>query len=309
MHCDYLNISIPSELCGDLVRRSFLSVMAHIGSRYSSDGSTEFWRAGATGTFRVSELPSGAILYGASGSALQALRNFGVFNDYLQVFSEHPHRVTKLDIAHDVEQDPILVLSALWQKAHRVPQGIRLTRKRINAKNIKRISRRDHLGRTTGSLYLGSRKSEAHAIVYDKRAERFDNTGVDIGHDLVRYELTVTSKLKISLADAYNPEPLFWHFMGDILSQPHSHSTWVPGGLGFELPPRVTPLPGEMLRRRVESSPELAEWFRLADEIGPKGQEYLQSLLMQRRSQYAAASLTEPEASQEASQGSGLAES
>lgn len=274
MHVDYLNVSVP-ETISATVHDSIKEVLDYCGARQLSD---EIFRLGDTGTVRLKRR-NGYGLVGLSGDALRHLRTVDQMAATLWAFAVHPHRVTSLDIAHDVTIQPRGVLNSLWRKA-RGKKGLRLTRKALTRANVnKYVVDSLYDDGVTGTLYLGSRKSEAHAKVYDKRNEILDRTGNDIGYDLTRYELTVTSKMGVSLSDVDNPEPLFWHFMSEVLPPPVGVPNWIAGGQGYTMPERRKLVPAEKLKQVVEDSPEIERWLRYADEAGPNGREYLLGLL------------------------------
>jgi hypothetical protein len=213
---------------------------------------------------------SSVVIYRVSGDAITQLLEKGLWAELLWCFADVPHRVTRLDIALDTQEHTAPVIDRLWPMAHS-PGGISLTRKKLHPRSINKLLSLGIDGIETGTIYLGKKTSDAYAKVYDKRHERFQATGIDIGHPLTRYELTATSRLGISLADAYTPDDLFWHFMGNIMTPPLTAKPWVPGGTSYDLPPRVACLPAERLRRRIDSSVDLECMSLLAAEIGPEG--------------------------------------
>jgi hypothetical protein len=274
MHVDYLTITVP-ETHLDSAYKSVVNIAGECNAKQRPMPSDSDWLVydlGDTGV--IKHIPKDTFsIFSASGDALRVLRDLNLYNEYLWSFAEIPHRVTSLDIAHDIAEYTPKVLKALWRKAH--SGGIQFTRKRLLRNHITTKTNLSAFDSSkTGSLYLGTRKHEAHAIVYDKRQEMFDNHGYDIGHWLSRYELTVTSKMGITLRDASEPEPVFWHFMKDILTPPSDLENWEPGAEGFNLPPRVSSFPAARLRHRLESSAELRAWVDLADQIGPHGRAY-----------------------------------
>jgi hypothetical protein len=236
------------------------------------------FNVGTSGVIKI--IPKNdVVIFSASGDALRVMREKSCYVDYLWSFAELPHRVTSMDIAHDVPVYTPKVLRALWRKSH-TEKGIHLTRKKVPSKHIRHYVNQSPFDNSkTGTLQLGSRKAEAHTRVYDKRQEVFDKTGHDIGYWLTRYELTVTSKLGITLRDAHEPEAAFWHFMSEVISPGTPPDPWEPGAQGFDLPAKVSSLPAAKLRARVEASAELRSFVDLADQIGPSGRQYLLRLL------------------------------
>lgn len=121
-----------------------------------------------------------------------------------------------------------------------------------------------------GTVYLGGRSAEVKARVYDKRQERIARGYPDPGPWL-RAELTVTGAVGVSLKDVWSPAPVFWHFMASTLKGiaacPVDVPEWVPGGVGFSLPPRPVLDPVQRLARRLERSTELQDLCSLACSV------------------------------------------
>ena len=275
MHVDYLNITVPETVAATV----FDGVMEVLDFCRCVQLTPEIYRVGERGTVKIKHR-NGYTLVSLSGGAIETLVAKHQFASMLWVFAAQPHRVTSMDIAHDVRTPCRPVLNSLWRRA-RGAKGIRLTKKRVLPKNVNR-----HMVHclydqgSTGTIYLGRRTSEVHCKVYDKRNEIFDRTGSDLGYDLVRYEVTVTSKMGVSLRDVQEPDSLFWNFMSDVLPSPSkSLPPWVAGGEGFTMPERAKVMPAQKLKDIVGESPELDRWLKYADEVGPNGREYLLGLL------------------------------
>ena len=228
----------------------------------------ESFKLGATGRVRLTEM-QGYHIVTMSGAAIDELRAFGVFDTYLSCVAGVPHKVTKLDIAHDVKKHAPTVIDLLYAKA-KSEDGIKLSRKRCSRSRIVRESW--YSDEDTGSLMLGKRTSEVHAVIYDKRNEILDHPGVrgnpefDVG-PLTRYEVKLSDKIGISLSDAAEPEAAFWHFMSQVLAPPKRYvDNWVPGGFSFKPEPREPGDPAAKLRRRVEGSADLESIIGIALE-------------------------------------------
>jgi hypothetical protein len=128
-----------------------------------------------------------------------------------------------------------------------------------------------------------------YAKVYDKQAERIDK-GFDCDGPCTRYELSVTSKVGVSLADVISPDAMFWRFMSKVLDPPPSVPEWVASDHeDYKLPTRADLLPAELLSRKVETSAEIGSLLALADTIGPEGFNYLLSRLKARHKREALA--------------------
>lgn len=279
MRPDYLTVTTPETSSGcntDSCRIGFLEIVSQVGG-VAFAGSPEQFRVGSSGTMNIT-YRSGVVIYRVSGDAITQLLAKGLWAELLWCFADVSHRVTRLDIALDIEEPTAPVIDRLFNQANG-PEGISLTRKQIPPRSINKFLSMGVDGVETGTIYLGKKTSDAYAKVYDKRHERLNATGVDIGRPLTRYELTVTSRLCISLSDAYTPDDLFWHFMGNIMEKPSTAKPWVAGGTGFNLPPKVALLPAEKLRRRVESSVDLECMAQLASELGPEGLTYVLRLI------------------------------
>ncbi|WP_447530565.1 replication initiation factor domain-containing protein [Vreelandella sp. TE19] len=213
----------------------------------------------------------GVLYCSASGAALAQMRELGVFMDWLSVISDWPHRVTRLDAAHDVLVDAADVLDALRSQ---YPTGqVNLGRKALRVKL--ELAIRDD-GRETGTFYVGHRsKARATARVYDKRQERLDRAGVT-GPHRTRYEVTVKQDYGATLRDAAQPDRLFWHVASPaLLEAPPGTPPWTADwsqGWRFDRPERSA---FEVFERRLSQSPELDLLVELADAVGPVGRVLL----------------------------------
>lgn len=276
MHVDYLNVTVPEDH-SQPVESSLLGVVSAVGATAAYEG---LYRLLEGGTFKAAS-KRGFRLYSASGGFLAALRGYGLMNSYLSSFVGYPHNVSMLHIAHDVPGDSPRELRRVLRQA-RSSSGVRLTRKKLSpSKQVKSIMSLDDKGRETGTVYLGTRKSEVWAKVYDKRHERLQNAGVETPAT-TRYELSVSGKAGASLRDVDSPEAMFWHFMSEVLDRPEGVADWCPAGEGFSLPSTVSLLPAEALRRQLEDSAALQQWFDLVDRIGPEGYRFFLRLVHER---------------------------
>lgn len=278
MHVDYLNITVP-ESDASAPELAARAILAEVGAESVIAG---LWKLPGGGSFKLDSVRQ-VRRFSASGGVLEAVRLAGLYGSYLAAFHEVPHRVTLMDIAHDTQgADAPSVVMALKDCLVSGP-GVGLTRKRLRRGQFHFELGVGFDGRETGTVYLGQRTAEVRAKVYDKGHERRSKGFLDPG-DLLRHELTVTGKVGVSLLDAAVPEPLFWHYMRHVLPCPEGVPEWVPGGLGYTLPPKVALLPAESLRRKVERSAELDAWGALADSLGPHGRSWLLSLIRRRLS-------------------------
>jgi len=277
MKVDYLNITVPTNDNTQSIKDSVIKAMSMCACIQVSD---VLWRLGEGGTVKIEDNRTKPFtLFSASGSALESLRINGQYVDYVMSFANNPHKVSKMDIAHDVSLPTPPLIKALYKRANDPDKGVSLTRKKVQPKHIRQILSKGINGVDTGTLYLGRRSAEVKLTLYDKQHEHWQRTGMDIG-ETSRYELSVTSKMGISLKDVMSPDALFWRFASDVLPPPANAPEWVAGGLEYDLPAGVSLLPAESLKRRVELSGEcgdLGSWFKCADELGPHGLDYLLS--------------------------------
>lgn len=221
----------------------------------------------------------GVMYCSASGAALAHMRSAGGFMDWLSVIAEWPHRITRLDAAHDVMEDGADILDGLRA---RYPSGsVNLGRKALRVKL--ELAIRDD-GRETGTFYVGHRsKARATARVYDKRQERIDRAGV-AGPHRTRYEVTVKQDYGATLRDAAEPDRIFWHVASPALLDtppgvPHWTADWSQGWRSDKRP-ELSPV--DVLERRLATSAELDLLISLADEIGPNGRKLLARRLLAR---------------------------
>lgn len=272
MHCDYLHVTVPIDHA-DTVERDLLDLFGYLGSQACTE---DLHRLGG-GTLKISRHP-GFVMFGMSGQVLEHLRLNGEFTRCLFIFAESPHRVTKIDVAHDIPQHSPPVLQRLLRKAR--TGGLALTRKRLRPQSIRFIDNHNHYepGVRTGTIYLGGRTAKVYARVYDKRNERLDRDYPDPGN-LTRYELTVTGKLCPTLRDVVEPAAMFWHFMSEVLPAPSNAPEWSGKADGFKIDTPLPFLPAEILRRRVETSADVEAILELADRIGPHGFNLLVNML------------------------------
>jgi len=117
---------------------------------------------------------------------------------------------------------------------------------------------------------VGNRKSaETTAIVYDRRSDAIQKGKPDPGH-VVRTEIR-TGVPGLTLKDAYEPEPLFWHFASPTFGQrPAGVPEWDAWGEGFRITPPQDDLPARM-RRLLECSGDVQRLMRMADELPGDG--------------------------------------
>tara|TARA_R100000908_G_scaffold63086_1_gene43329 strand:- start:711 stop:1607 length:897 start_codon:yes stop_codon:yes gene_type:complete len=269
--CDHLAVTFHRERNPAGSLRALLSDLGAV----ASDDRT--YRLGE-GTVKL-YATYGVMYCSASGAALASMRGASRYMDWLSIISEWPHRITRLDVAHDVLVDGADVLDGLRS---RYPSGlVNLGRKALRVK-LELAIRED--GRETGTFYVGHRsKARATARVYDKRQERLDRAGI-AGPHRTRYEVTVKQDYGATLRDAAEPDRLFWHVASPALldtppGMPHWTADW---SQGWRSDPRPDLSPVDVLERRIAASSELDLLASLADEIGPNGRVLLARRLLSR---------------------------
>lgn len=272
MHCDFLNVSVP-ESDSFSVRRSLLDAIGSLGSTSVTE---DLHRLGG-GTIKITE-GRGFSVFGVSGMVLEYLRLCGELSRLLHIFGSAPHRVTRLDVAHDVPVFAPPVLQRILRKAR--SGSLSLTRKSLRPSSVRFIDNHNHYeaGFRTGTVYLGTRSAKAYARVYDKRNERLDRGFPDPGN-MLRYELTVTGKLSPTLRDVVEPSPMFWNFMSEVLPPPANAPEWSGNADGFAIDAPVPLLPSEIMRRKLEGSADVVQLLELAHRLGPHGLDLLVNML------------------------------
>lgn len=269
--CDWLDVTFHPERSPAGELRAMLLSM---GAELVYDG---LFRLG-DGTVRIAP-KYGVLRVSCSGGALAHMRFVGGFMDWLSAIADWPHRITRLDAAHDVDRDGPDVLDEL--RAANPDGKVNLGRKALPVALLLAV-RPD--GRETGSFYVGRRsKARATARVYDKRQERMDKLGAELaGHPRTRYEVTVKQDYGATLRDASEPERLFWHVAAPaLLDKPDDVPDWSPDwSQGWKADLRPELLPADVLSRRLSSSAELDLLASIADEMGPNGRVWLARKLL-----------------------------
>lgn len=265
---DWISVSYPADL-HSLVSSSVRDVLAVVPGVAAYPGG-EGWCFPSGGVVQFRNARSSRVrVLSASGDAIVGLRAAEAFGDYLWALGADSHRVTRLDAALDIPVSAPPLLSALYARATR--GEVSLSRKSLDpGRHVCRYLSPGLDGQDTGTVYLGGRWAEVTARVYDKRQERLARGLPDPGSWL-RAELTVRSAVGPSLRDAWEPAPLFWHFMASALEgisePPTGVSGWIAGGVGFSLPARPVRDSTAVLQRRLERSTELGDLVALARSV------------------------------------------
>lgn len=275
---DWVSVSLPIDSVLPVLDALRLVVSEVPGVSAYALG--EGWAFSDGGLLQVRSRSGSYRVISVSGAALSALRTAGVYGECLRLFGSEPHRLTRLDVALDVMVHAPPLLRDLYRRA--VHGGVSLSRKSLDpARHLTRYVGPGLDGEETGTIYLGARSAEVKARVYDKRHERICRVGSDPG-PWTRYELSVTSKVGVSLKDAWEPSPVFWHYMEDVLQgvleRPRGVPRWHPGGDGFSLPSRPPRDPVGVLRCRLDRSREIQDVCSMARGV-PGGSVLVYRLL------------------------------
>jgi hypothetical protein len=275
---DYLNVTVPKDYAEE-VKPRLLALIEMLGpSAECSPGQFSLFNAagkptGGSFLFR----PRGKVLIiGASGVALAALRDAGLFGRYLEELAFFPHRVSMLHTTQDyVLPEPWRSIEALKDAAFN--EEIYLTRKKVLRASARALLAPNEEGQVTGTLYLGNRKNaDVWAKVYDKQHERLSKGFPDPG-PIVRVEIAIQSAVGATLKDAYDPYSLFFHFASrSLVEAPGGVEAWEPCGEGYVLGPRPEVLMLDRLQRISDFSLDLQRWVALAVEAyGDKAADVL----------------------------------
>ncbi len=248
------------------LRSNLLPLFDHIGLGTLLDRPSEevgLWQLPRGGTVKVKRWPS-VVSLGAMGQVLEAMRVHSLLNEYLSIIGTVPHKVTRLDATMDVSVDAAPTLHRLVKRA-RTGDGIQLSRKRVPAAHVKTSLglRPDNV--LSGTAYFGLPSAPVRLCVYDKQLQRIEVLGQLDAPPCLRYELRLRNGLP-TLRDASLPASVFWHYMGEVLRRPAGISEWSPA-LDTFTPERVVLDSDYRLRRRVESSVDLAAMVALADSL------------------------------------------
>ncbi len=272
--CDFVSVTVPVDEWAGL-RVDISAELDAIGMSVEvNEERAVLWRSpNARGTVNAKRV--GMVwAIGCSGAVCAGLRLAGRFNAYLSAIGQRPHRVTRIDASVDFAVDAAPIVAAVAAAGQK--GKLSLTRKRIRPSDVETHIGVRADGVLSGTVYLGAKNADVRMMVYDKQHERMQKWKLpDVG-PLTRYELTLRAGTGVTLRDAAEPAGVFWHYASpDFLPAPSDAPAWVSGGTGFYLDPHVPLLPAQRLKRRVESSRDLAALVVLAHECGPFGMSLL----------------------------------
>lgn len=221
----------------------------------------------------------GLIRVSLSGVCLEYLRFKNKFDDALGFFSEHAHRITRLDSAVDFNVVGFKRINDLRKKHHTTcPLSSRALR-------TKCILSRGLDGRSTGTFYVGHNSKANHtARCYDKRHQIWETTGVDIGFNAFRYEIVSRFKRDragASLRDVHDPSSLFYHYASpSLLRKPKGVPDWV--GLSdspFSILRPEAALPAAKIKTLVNHNYVFESIYKLSQQAGSGGVDFVLSTI------------------------------
>lgn len=217
----------------------------------------------------------------SSGHVLSHLRATGAYSDFLSLLSEVPHSVTRLDAACDYDLDTPDILDALDQAFP--DDRINFSRKALKVTRL--LSRRVD-GRLTGTWYGGHKaKAKCSVRIYDKAHEVAQKQGLYALYGLTRVEFTARKAYGASLSDAYNPESLYYS-MGSptLMAIPPGVAEWSSAAefTAWQSPDLDEPLPFELFRRRLETSPDIDRLAEIAAEMGAAGVKTMERIFSEK---------------------------
>ena len=107
---DYLTVTVPS---GSIPPHSLADYFVGIASHTIREEGAKTLYFTSDGGALIHTAAKGFDRIAASGRILHHFRALGIFRDYLSLIADHPHNVTRLDLARDVPVNPADVLPVL----------------------------------------------------------------------------------------------------------------------------------------------------------------------------------------------------
>ena len=228
--CDWLSLTAEPE--SGLLDETEELIFSHLSPEVESHKGKTLYRLHSAGA------PSGLItvqpeyrkvvdLITFSGSALAQIRGLDLLRCFVQAFSVYPHNLTRTDLALDqrlVNHNQVKYrLDNIRRRGH---QGdLILRRKAVKPCKVKPIIRPRELdGAMTGSVMVNHRSDRYSGIVYDKRSQLFEEHGILLDHELLRFEVRTS---EATLADICDPDPLFFELASpSLLPCPSNVDSW-----------------------------------------------------------------------------------
>lgn len=202
-----------------------------------------------------------------SGGAIRHIDLQGELVPILAELSIDPSvRVSRLDLCRDIPKDSVSAVAHALRTVERLGNRgqIALGQKPVPWDQVKsqRTARQEPHAPSriihTGSVYVGDRSNVFSAIVYDKRAQMAERHDIDIGCELVRYEMRIR-KGTATLRDVVEPDALFFRLASpDLMPRPVGVPKWE----RTEMDPRTLPpverlTDYERLVRMIDQSSDL----------------------------------------------------
>lgn len=212
-----------------------------------------------------------------SGRVLSYCRDVGAMNRFLQLISNQPHKITRLDAALDLPVDAPGIIKKLRYKYPKYAP-VYLSQKPVYTTCF--LGARSSDGLMTGTFYVGDRRTASvTARVYDKQLEALQKRS-EILPPTTRYEVTCKTG-ECTLRDVHSPAAMFWHYASPaLLPRPAGVPEWVSGSPYVWESDNV---PAVDIRIRmadaVKYSDDLARLCAWADLLGDGGRDYLLGLI------------------------------
>lgn len=272
---DWLQLTTP---LGELpfLRDEVVKLLDDVGASRAGD---DLYGVGDGGTVQFGTYGLVGKL-GVSGAACASLRNVGAWGELLSICGNAPHRVTRLDATMDVVEDAPPVVRRLARLGR--SGKLQVTRKAVRPEHVSEYRGCYPDGRISGTVYLGSRRADVRPAIYDKRLERISKNYPDPG-PCTRYEIRLRRGVGVTLRDAFDPAPVFWHFASPaLLEAPAAVCSWRPHAEGFEVPAREPFTPFERAWRLVNDSRDFHRLARIVAEASPSDRDAIHRLLARR---------------------------
>ena len=202
------------------------------------------------------------------------LRAHGYWEEYLSLLGSSPHTVTRLDAAHDFPLDYSDVSEVFL--SHFPSWRVPLSRKGYAMEKRYETMRPDN--KLTSTIYVGDRgRTKYYLRLYDKMFEmwsRDKDKSKELGAPLTRLELECAKEVNCSLKDAYDPAPLFYHVLKELLFKDVQGSVreWIPGGEFTWKMPAIEKLhPAVRLKSLVDGSQDVKNILHLSSQVSKEG--------------------------------------
>lgn len=209
-----------------------------------------------------------------SGQAIAHFKALGLWGKLLSAVESGPDRnISMIHATLDIPTAAPPLVNALYRRVR--TSGIQLGRKRIPSGQCRKYFSPDGDGNDTGTVYFGRSNLDASGKMYDKRHERIQKGYADPG-PLTRIELHISGRSGLTMADVVDPESVFYHYASPALvERPGQVKPWRPGGCRLELPRGNPKTPAQRMKYLLETSSDVRQLLKLAEQVGPLGLDYL----------------------------------